>query len=259
MRMRFLFLLTLGASQALAQSPEVPAPVAGSSAAIQASAADSRLRQLEAIYQQQLRSRHVPLLSKYLTELQLLARTADTPAIQEEIKRVQAIISSGGVVDLMAAMRELNPAAAPGPEPKPVAMPETGQEKRAMITLTPSLAQTILPVPESSASPISAHVGQLTWRIDRLQAGAYDLVLHYASLTPDQQVPVTIELAGQKLALTLDSRQATKDARTFRLWRLGQIILPEDIEGSPLVLTAGTTSEAALIIRNLVLTRARRP
>jgi|JI6StandDraft_1071083.scaffolds.fasta_scaffold00549_15 hypothetical protein len=219
--------------------------------AVEASAPDSRLRQIETIYQQQLRARHIPMLGKYLTDLQQQARVADSPALQTEIQRVQAMITAGGIVDLTAAAQELNPTtptpAAPMPEP---------ERKRALITLTPSLAQSIQPVPESSASPVSATIGQLTWQIDSLPAGTYDLVLHYASLTEEAEVPITLELASQKLTNTLDAKKATKDAKTFRLLRLGQLKLDQDVSGSPLVLTAGSADKPALIVRNLVIARA---
>jgi hypothetical protein len=141
---------------------QTPAPTG--SPAVDASSPDSRLRQLEAIYQQQLRARHIPMLGKYITELQQSARGAPTPALQAEIARVQAIISAGGVVDLSAAARELNPAAAPA-----APMPE--RPRRATLMLTPSLAQSIEPIPEGSASPVAATIGRLTWKLDVLPAG----------------------------------------------------------------------------------------
>ena len=251
MKLQFVFIMFIAACPLLAQTP-----LPMTSQAVEASGPDSRLRQLESIYQQQLRTRHIPLLGKYLTDLQQNARAADTPALQAEIQRVQAIISAGGVVDLRAASRELNPSTT-SPVPAPL-MPDPERSKRAMITLTPSLAQSIQPVPEGSASPVSATIGQLTWRIDSLPAGTYDLVLHYASFTPDADVPVTLELAGQKLTETLDAKKATKDNKTFRLLRLGQITLEKDVSGSPLVLTAGSADKPALIVRNLVIARAKK-
>jgi len=249
MKLQFAFIMFIAACPLLGQTP-----LPMSSPAVEASGPDSRLRQLESIYQQQLRTRHIPLLGKYLTDLQQRARVADSPALQTEILRVQAIISAGGVVDLTAAAQELNPTA---PTPEVIrTMPDAS--KRALITLTPSLAQNIQPVPEGSASPVSATIGQLTWRIDSLPAGTYDLVLHYASLTSDVEVPITLELAGQKLTETLDAKKATKDNKTFRLLRLGQLKLEQDVSGSPLVLTAGSADKPALIVRNLVIARTKK-
>jgi len=230
----------------------VPAPAPTGSPAVDATSPDSRLRQLEIIYQQQLRARHIPMLGKYLTELQQSARGAPSPALQTEIGRVQAIISAGGVVDLSAAARELNPAAAVPATP----MPE--RPKRTMLMLTPSLAQSIEPTPEGSASPVAATIGRLTWKMETLPAGEYEVVLHYASVVADVEVPVTVELAGQQLSQTIKAGQATKDGKNFRILRLGQINLDEDAKGTPLVLTAGTAEQPALVVRNLVIARARK-
>jgi hypothetical protein len=236
-----------------ANAQQAPLPMA--SVAVEASGPDSRLRQLEGIYQQQLRARHIPLLGKYLTDLQQNARLADSPVWQAEIQRVQAIITAGGVVDLSAAARELYPAAATAATPS---LPGVEEPKRAMVTLTPSLAQSIQPLPASSASPVSAIIGQLNWRIASLPAGSYELVLHYASLTPEEEVPVTVELAGQKLTQVLDAKKATKDNKTFRLLRLGQMTLEKEVSGQPVILTAGTKDKPALIVRNLVITRTQK-
>ena len=231
-------------------APVVPVPAPTGSPAVDASSPDSRLRQLEAIYQQQLSARHIPMLGKYITELQQAARGTRSPALKTEIGRVQAIISAGGVVDLSAAARELNPSAAPLPVP----MPE--RPRRGMLLLTPSLAQSIEPIPEGSASPVAATIGRLTWKLDLLPAGEYELVLHYASIVADTEVLVTVEFAGQKLSQTIEAGQSTNDGKNFRLLRLGHIKLDEDATGTPLVLTAGTADKPALIVRNLVIGRA---
>jgi hypothetical protein len=247
----FLLIFSLLAAASL----DAESPLVVQSPAVEASSPDSRLRQLEGIYQQQLRTRHIPLLGKYLTDLQQSARLNNTPALQEEIRRVQELISTGGVIDLAAAARELNPASeATTTVPR---MPAPGKPRRAPITLTPSFAQSILPQPEGSASPVSAKIGQMSWRIDHLPAGSYDFVLHFSSLTADTSVPLYIEFAGQKLELNLTSSQATKDARTFRLLRLGQMKFDQDINGSTLTLNAGSAETPGLLVRNLVIARAR--
>lgn len=238
------------ATAGLLPAQTVPAPAPTGSPAVDATSPDSRLRQLEIIYQQQLRARHIPMLGKYVTELQQSARGAPSPALQAEIGRVQAVISAGGVVDLSAAARELNPAAAVPAAP----MPE--RPRRAMLMLTPSLAQSIEPTPEGSASPVAATIGRLTWKLDVLPAGEYEVVLHYASLIADAEVPVTVELAGQTLSQTIEAGQSTKDGKNFRLLRLGQIKLDAEATGTLLVLTAGTAEKPALVVRNLVIGRA---
>jgi hypothetical protein len=257
-RIHLLYLLSLAliaTAELQAQTSSATAPLIAHSPAVEASSPDSRLRQLEGIYQQQLRARHIPLLGKYLTDLQQNARLSDTPALQTDIQRVQTLISAGGLIDLAAAARELNPgteAIAGVPM-----MPPSGKLRRTPITLTPSFAQSILPQPEESASPVAAKIGQMSWRIDHLPAGSYDFVLHFASLTPEAAVPLRIEFAGQKLEQNITATQATKDARTFRLLRIGQMKLEQDIHGTMLTLSAATAEAPGLLVRHLVIARAK--
>lgn len=233
-------------------SPALPVQ----SPAIEASAADSKLKQMELIYQQQLRARHIPVLGKYLTELQKQAATATDPnPYQAEIQRVQAIINSGGVVDLNAVAQELNPTA------KPTIAPSTTapliRPQRAVTTLTPSFARSILPVPEGSASPEAAAIGQIEWRIDTLPVGTYDLVIQYSCPTAKSELKVEATFAGQTISKTLDPSKATKDTASYRLLRLGQMTLTKTMSGETLRLTAGTADSSAFLVRNFVIARAK--
>lgn len=252
---RLFTLALISAARLQAQTASEPLTLIIQSPSVEASNPESRLRQLEGIYQQQLRSRHIPLLGNYLTELQQSARVSDTPDLQAEIKRVQALISAGGLVDLAAAARELNPGSEVAALPP--MMPPQGKPRRAPITLTPSFAQSIIPQPVGSASPVAAKVGQMSWRIDHLPAGSYDFVLHFASLSPDAAVPVRIEFAGQIVEKNITPIQATKDVRTYRLLRMGQMKLGEDIRGAQLTLTASTAEAPGLFVRNLVIARTK--
>lgn len=235
-------------------TPSTALPV--QSPAIEASAADSKLRQMELIYQQQLRARHIPVLGKYLTELQKQAASATDPTpYQAEIQRVQAIITSGGVVDLSAVAQELNPTA------KPTIAPSTPvpliRPQRAVTTLTPSFARSILPVPEGSASPDAAAIGQIEWRIDTLPAGTYDLVIQYACPASKSELVVEATFAGQKISKTLDPSKATKDTASYRLLRLGKMTLSKTVSGETLRVTAGAADSSAFLVRNFVIARAK--
>lgn len=217
---------------------------------------DSKFQQMEAIYQQQLRTRHIPVLGDYLTELKKQLVLASDPApYNAEIERIQAIISSGGIMDLNEVVHSLHPESVTHKRSMPSDMTKG---KRAVTTLTPGFAQSILPVPESSASPIAAEIGQMIWRLDQLPAGAYDFVLQYASLTPDQKVSLSLELGNQKITSELTSKQATKDRKTFRLLRIGQMMLNQTQSGATLILTANTTLKPSLIVKSLVIAPVRR-
>lgn len=225
--------------------------------------ATTRLGQLDLIYQQQLRARHIPLLSKYLTDLQLeAARAADPAPYQQEIARVQGLISNGGVIDLVAAARELASQATPG-QPAPAPPPEkpalAEKVDKSVLSLTPSLASSIQPTPEGSASPTAAAIGRLAWKIDTLPAGSYEVILHYASLDPVAAVPVVVEFAGQKLEALIDKDRATKNTRSYRLMRLGRLKLEKAASGDELVLTAGGADTASLLVRHLHIAPASTP
>jgi len=224
------------------------------SPAVAESAADSRLRQMETIYQQQLRTRHIPVLGQYLTDLQKqAAKTSDPSALKAEIQNVQAIISGGAVMDLTAVAQELNPTqkltAANPPPPEKM--------KRGPITLTPAFAQRIQPTPEGSASPEAAAIGIIEWRIDSLPPGSYEFVLQYACPTLDSELTVTAEFAGQKITQKMPPNRATKDATNYRLLRLGMIQLTKDATGETLRLMAGSDQSKALLIKSFVIAKAK--
>lgn len=248
LRLTCLLALTAAPLAGLAQLqlPVHSSPVASSSP-------DSRLRQTETIYQLQLRNRHVPLLSKYITDLQkLAAQSSDPQPFQREIERMQQVLGNGGVVDLAAAIRSLkSPAEMPPPQPSP----SPARPSRDLIALTPALARNIRPLPSGSASPDAAGIGEIDWRIETLSAGTYDVVLNYACPEPGSSLPIRLEIADARLDYPLDASKATSTATSFQLLRLGQLILPTEVKGGTLRLQAGTPEQTLLRIRQLILTR----
>ncbi len=252
---RIAFLLLVISTSSWAQTPAPATVLPVHSAPVDSSAEDSRLRQMESIYQQQLRARHIPLLGLYLTDLQAHAAKASDPApFRAEIDRVQAIISGGGVVDLSAAVQTLQ-ASTEIPVPTPMPMPR--KSSQGLVMLTADLARSISPLPAGSASPNAAAVGQIEWLIETLPAGSYEMVLQYAC--PDLAGPLSlsVEYGGQKLEAALDKDKGTQNARTFRILRLGQMTLAAETKGQILRLTAGTKDGSALLLRSLVITRAK--
>ncbi len=217
----------------------------------------TRLEQLDVIYQQQLRTLHVPLLSKYLTELQQQAARAKNPApYRAEIIRVQQWIAAGGTVDVVAAAQELS--AGPGLAASAPASSTVleGKDSPKLISLTPAFARSITPVPDGSASPISAAVGRMSWRMDSLAAGKYQVVLHFARL-PSLVSPteLVLDFAGQRLTASVSPEAGGAPSRQFRLLRLGQLTLEKSVEGAELSLTVGDPEVSTLLVRHLHLTR----
>lgn len=247
---------------------QIPTPPSEPKAlsAVEASAPESRLRQTEAIYQQQLRTRHIPVLGKYLMDLQKLALTEEDPApIKAEIQRIQSLISAGSVIDLAQVAAELNPKPEkPTDQPPrplgPSGPPPAGspvKPRRGVNTLTPAFAQRIQPIPEGSASPEAAAIGQIEWRIDFLPPGDYDLLIQYSAPTLQTDLNLTTEFAGQKITQVLAKDRATKDLKSFRLFRLGQIHLNQEFNGETLRLTADRPEASTLLLRNFIVSRVK--
>jgi hypothetical protein len=250
--MKRIILLFFWLGCAGAQTPPAMLPV--HSPAVDASGETSRLRQMESIYQQQLRSRHVPLLGAYVTTLQkLAAASADPLPYQKEIERVQAIIGGGGVVDLNTAIQSLR---APSEMPIPEPLPPPKRQEKVMITLTPALSRRISPLPAGSASPRSAAIGEIEWRIDALPAGTYDVVLQYSLPTPDEAVRGEVTFAEHKLDFALAAGQGMPKS-SFRLLRLGQFKVEQETRGQILSLRAGAPESRSLLVREILVSRTK--
>ncbi len=232
--------LALLVPPAVAQQPASPAAI-------------TRLQQMEGIYQKELSARHIPLLGKYLVELQRQAATAtDKTAYEAEITRIQQVISAGGVLDLIAMQQSLS-GAMPMPAPPPAPVPI--ERKQALIALSPALAQTVSPTPAANAE--TATIGEADWRIELIAAGTYDILLHYACPELAGPLKIRVEFNGQTVEKELAADRATKDAQTFRILRLGSLTLTGDHRGETLRLSAGDKTSPKLILKSLLITRPR--
>ncbi len=246
--MKHLIMTTavLLAGHAMAQQP-APSPAAPAAAA--------RLQQMEGIYQKELSARHIPLLGKYLIELQRQAATAtDKTAYTAEIARIQQIISAGGVLDLIATQQAQSgtmPMPAPMPPPVPI------EQKQALIALSPALAQKV--TPKAPADAQTATIGEIEWRIEFIAAGTYDILLHYACPELTEPLKIVVECNGQTLEKELAVERVTKDAESFRILRLGSLTLTSDLRGETLRLSAGDKASPQLIVKSLLITRPRPP
>lgn len=213
----------------------------------------SRLKQMEEIYQKELSMRHIPLLGKYLLELQRLAATAtDKQPYQEEIARVQQIINHGGVVDLIAAQQ--NPASTTTPLPVPMPAPET-KRRQGVIALAPAQASSITPASVLTApgTPLSG----AAWQIEQISAGTYDIVLHYSAPLLTKPLHLQVEFGGQVVEKDMAAERTTKDASAFRYFRLGSLTLTSDQRGGTLRLDVSGSSPPQLILKNLLITQPR--
>lgn len=246
-RLLVLAAVLLPGRHAPAQQPAPPTVAAPPSSA--------RLQQMETIYQKELSARHIPLLGKYLLELQRQAAAAtDKSPYTAEIARIQQIISAGGVLDLIAT-QQAQSGTMPMPAASPIPVPV--EQKQALIALSPALAQEITPLPPADAQTVT--VGEIEWRIEFIAAGTYDILLHYACPELAEPLKVVVECNGQTLEKELSPERVTKDAQSFRILRLGSLTLTSDLRGETLRLRAGDKASPKLIVKSLLITRPRPP
>ena len=198
---------------------------------------------------------HVQLLGTYVTDLQRLASTSrnaeTTVAINEELRRVQTIISSGGVIDLQRASAEVGKASFPAAEPAP----PPAAAARALMTLGPALASQIQPAQDTpqEAPAITA----ITWNIEALPRGDYEIVAQASLQSLEEAATIELTLDRKVLQFPLLPRHLASAPGDFRLLRLGRIELPLDIKDSPLELVITPTgARADLRLRQLFITRA---
>jgi hypothetical protein len=212
--------------------------------------APATLEQMEAIYQRELSTRHIPLISQYLIVLQKGAVSAsDNAPYLAEIARVQELLKRGGVIDLAAA-RAPQPAM-PMPMPMPEAPAKPKEAEQAVIALSPALSKGSV-----SVEP-TAKIGEMEWRVEFMAAGSYELHLEYACPVLSAPLKLVADLAGQQIEAELPVEKVTKDAETFRVLRLGRVTLPADLRGRDLRITAGDKSSSSLILRHLYITPAK--
>lgn len=208
--------------------------------------APATLEQMEAIYQRELSTRHIPLISQYLIGLQkgAVTTTANAPYLAE-IARVQELLKRGGVIDLAAAR-------APQPAmPMPEAPAKPQEAEQAVIALSPALSK------GSVSVEATAKIGEMEWRVEFMAAGSYELHLEYACPILSAPLKLVADLAGQQIETELPVEKITKDAETFRVLRLGRVTLQADLRARDLRITAGDKSSSSLTLRHLFITPAK--
>lgn len=211
------------------------------------------LADMEKIYQRELSTRHIPLISRYLIELQrraALATAEQRPAWLTEITRVQQLIRSGGVIDLTTARAAVDNSAMP--MPMPTLPPPPREASQAVITLAPTLA-----TPPPVITGDAAAIGELEWRIEFIAAGSYDVHIHYACPAITATMPLRVEFAGVTLEAKIDSTLLTADDKTFRVLKLGKLTFPADVRARSLRFTADDKNSTVLRLRQLYLTPAK--
>lgn len=212
-------------------------------------------QQLESTYQNELRKIHIPLLSSYINELTRLAAQSQsagaTVAINRELKEMQAVITAGGVVDLSKP-----PGTTETPAPANSSSPQRPKND-SLLVLIPGGAKEILPAP-TPPIPQTVTVQKISWMIEALPAGKYEVICQGAITALDAPANLTLQLGDRLLKFPLAKRHVATDSSNLRLIRIGVLDLPADATQLPLDLAIDSQA-SNLIIRQLLFTRAAPP
>ncbi len=229
----------------------------------------TRLEQLEATYQTNLRTLHAPVLQDYARQLELLKnqliarnRVADAKQVEAEIAKVRDIANGTGVLpytELQASMAPpamaMNPGG-PGLGPKPPSPPPTpGSPATAAASALPTLlAAEAFRGNDINTKTSAIPLGTAEWRIFRLPAGTYDVLVIFSSETLANPAEVTLNLGGQEAKGAIKPEQSTGSPETFRVHRLCQVKVDSDLNGSTLALTATSQDKPQLWIKKIIFT-----
>jgi hypothetical protein len=207
----------------------------------------SKIAQMEQTYRESLKARHLPLIQSYVAELrQLQARATtveDKTAYGEEIARIAKMFNEGGVV----MPREL------GAAPKPKLMVENAAISGAVFSLDPHEAE---PAPPAGAKQMS--LGSAAWTLSRLPAGSYDVVAEYTCPEVPNGGEIIVSFGSLREKRSLAMHHATKDGTTFRLLRLGRLVVEEEVLGGRVTVSAAPGVEPWFTVRRILIARSEK-
>lgn len=224
--------------------------------------AQTRLEQLEATYQANLRTIHAPILQEYVRQLELLknkyaarGQTEEAKRADEELVRIKAIATNGGVLpyttlEAAAAPPPVEPGVSPAPAPSP---PPSGKAP-ALPTL---LAAEAFKSGDMNTKTSAIPLGTAEWRIYKLPAGTYDVLVIFSSEALPLPEEIKVNLGGYEAKGSITSERATGSVETFRLHRLCQIKLDSEVSASTLTLTAASQDKPAVWVKKLIFAKPK--
>lgn len=220
----------------------------------------SRLEQLEATYLTNLRLLHGPVLQDYLRQLELLKtqftlrnRMEDARQVDAEIQRVKSIISSTGVLPYPAP-----PAPPAGAEPAATTSPAV-QTPENSAALPAFLAAEAFKSGEMNTKLGAVPIGSAEWRVFRLPAGTYDLLVVFSCDALPLPEIVTVRIGGQQVKATITPDRATGSVESFRLLRLCSLTLDADVTSGTLAIEGSDAASARIWLRKIMFARPRPP
>lgn len=247
-----VYLLAMSlASSAISQTQSVP---------MTPPTVTTRLEQTEATYQANLAPLHGTIIQDYITELETLkkallqqGRQQDVPPVEKELQKMRNLAAKGKPLpytiyetpipneeDLIIPV--LND---PRDEPKPaLTLP---------VTTATSHSTTATAVTPTQGLPNAvASLGNLSWMVDNLPAGNYDIMMVYATPPLTQAEPILLTLGTTQLISSLPPDRATGSTSHFQIFKLGSVSLKEPLTKTSLNLQSGNQSANHIQLKSVM-------
>lgn len=227
----------------------------------------ARLDQLDNTYSSNLRKYHAPIIQDYLASLEKLRqamaqrnRTDDAAAVQAEIDRVKSISAGSGLLPydvLRPATPENETGATPSPKPPADALLRKTAPPGAII-LAAAAAKKSSPDPATLAEKPDGRavpVGSAEWRIDKIPAGDYRILILYSCAGRPADSTIVARLGRSRVEHALAAADATGGVNEFRISRLGLLSVEKDGTEESLTLENSDPASAAIWVRQVIIAK----
>jgi len=223
-------------------------------AAQQTAATPLTLEQMEAIYQRELSARHIPLISRYMLDLQRQqAVNTESKLYLDEVAQLMILLKSNGVVDLHDARTALQNGATSLPVAV-TAAPAAGPLPPSATSVITALHFHTAQATGATAGTESLRLGRIEWLANSLPAGEYDVRVEYSTSALTQPLNLAVQTGTASLSAALPAARATPDEKTFRFFKIGRMKLESPVRAGTLVLTADDAAATPrLLVRQLIL------
>jgi hypothetical protein len=212
----------------------------------------SRLDQLEATYESNLRALDAPIFQDYLRQLdflksQLVARNRadDAKQVDAEITRVKSIASTTGIFPITGLEGSIAP-------PDTTARKPVVLAKNAASPLPTMLAAEAFKGAGIDAKTGALPIGNAEWRIFKLPAGTYDVLLVFATESLALPEQLTLNISGHEFHAVIPVDRATGSSSTFRLLRLCEVTLDTEVNGGTLSISSSTPDKPLVWLKKLI-------
>jgi|GEM_PF-5669691 len=228
----------------------------------------SRLKQAESTYLYNLRRIHAPLLQEYQKKLETLLQQYSVQgnndavdSVQKELQHVRKLLSTTGILpydlpalkkhqqqDLLATDLNAN-ASGMGNGADP--------DKKESFTLSLHAKDAISPVAVSEEARRALPLGSIAWNVTDMPAGNYEVLMVYSAHTLLQDEPLLLTLGAQQVMTELPAERATGRDETFRVFRLGNLVVPTDISNQTVTLQNGNPAVPKLRVSNVLFVKGK--